>query len=233
MKSIAIIPARGGSKRIPRKNIKEFCGKPIIAYSIEAAIKSEIFDEIIVSTDCEEIKEISLQYNASVPFMRSSENSNDTASSSDVIVEVIDNYEKMNKTFDTVMCLYPTAPFITEKKIKKAFDIFVESKASTMVSVVKYSFPPQRSFSIKNEKIKINCPQYIESRSQDLEDIYHDAGQLYFADVQYYKINKRFYSENTVPFVLNEMEVQDIDTFTDWSIAELKYKYMQETRNRN
>ncbi|MBS5113601.1 MAG: pseudaminic acid cytidylyltransferase [Coprobacillus cateniformis] len=227
MSSLVVIPARGGSKRIPKKNIKDFCGKPIIAYSIEAAIESQLFDEVMVSTDDKEIREIALEYGANVPFLRSKDNSGDMVSSSDVINEVLQNYEEFGKEFDIIVCLYPTAPFVTSKKIRSAYKKFEESGAKSLVSVVKYSFPPQRSFSIVNNRIKVNFPDFIECRSQDLKDIYHDAGQLYMARVEYYKKEKRFYSDDTIPFVLDEIEVQDIDTYTDWQIAQLKYKLIR------
>lgn len=226
MRRIAIIPARGGSKRIPKKNIKEFCGKPIIAYSIEAALKSGLFDTVFVSTDDDEIKSVALKYGAEVPFLRSKENSGDFSSSSDVIVEVLEKLKDKDKIYDIVACIYPTAPFITENKLINAYKLFSASNAKSLVSVVAYSFPPQRSFHISNDRLKLNFPEFNEKRTQDLSDIFHDAGQFYFGRVDSYMKEKRFFSDDTYPFVLPELEVQDIDTNMDWIIAELKYKLL-------
>ncbi len=151
MSSIAIITARGGSKRIPRKNIKDFLGKPIIAYSIEAALGSGVFDEVMVSTDDEEIAEIAKKYGAKVPFFRSEATSNDFATTADVILEVLDYYNKnLEKTFDHFICIYPTAPFVTADKLKDAYGQFKREDADSLVPVVRFSFPPQRGFKCEN-----------------------------------------------------------------------------------
>ena len=224
----AIITARGGSKRIPKKNIKEFCGKPIIAYSILAARKSGMFDEVMVSTDSEEIAEIAREYGASVPFMRSVETSNDFATTADVIREVILEYEKRGKSFAYACCIYPTAPFLTAEKLCAAMEKFKESKAVQLTPVVAFSFPPQRGFVIDDtERLRYRYPEYRNKRSQDIEKMYHDAGQFYIYDVgQYMAVNGNVL-EGIVPFVLSEMEVQDIDNEEDWKIAELKYKMLE------
>ena len=224
MKSIAIITARGGSKRIPKKNIKIFCGKPIIAYSIEAAISSGLFDEIMVSTDSHEIAEIAKQYGAKIPFLRSEQTSNDFATTSDVLEEVICQYQKMGKEFDTVCCIYPTAVFVTGEKLKKAMNIFETKKASCVTPVVKFSFPPQRAFIIRNEQLAFQFPQYAKTRSQDLEPIYHDCGQFYILKTKDLMEQHTIAPLNTYPFILEETEVQDIDNPSDWEIAEEKYK---------
>ena len=226
--TIAIITARGGSKRIPKKNIKEFCGKPIIAYSILAARKSGMFDEVMVSTDSEEIAEIAREYGASVPFMRSVETSNDFATTADVIREVILEYEKRGKSFAYACCIYPTAPFLTAEKLCAAMEKFKESKAVQLTPVVAFSFPPQRGFVIDDtERLRYRYPEYRNKRSQDIEKMYHDAGQFYIYDVgQYMAVNGNVL-EGIVPFVLSEMEVQDIDNEEDWKIAELKYKMLE------
>lgn len=230
MSCLAIITARGGSKRIPKKNIKEFCGKPIIAYSIEAALKSGIFDEVMVSTDSEEIAEISIQYGAKVPFMRSENNSNDFATTNDVLCEVVNDYkEKQGKVFDFVCCLYPTAPFVTATKLKETFDILKASKADQVVPVVKFSFPPQRCFVIdENGDMKYKWPENQSKRSQDLEPYYHDAGQFYFYNANVFYNNKRPVDFLSKPYVLSDLEVQDIDNMEDWQIAEIKFKLMQQ-----
>ncbi|BCZ26070.1 pseudaminic acid cytidylyltransferase [Claveliimonas bilis] len=224
MRKIAIITARGGSKRIPKKNIKEFCGKPIIAYSIEAALQSRVFDEVMVSTDLEEIKEIAEQYGAFVPFMRSSEASSDFATTADVIKEVLSDYEKLGKRFDSFACLYPTAPFMTAKRLVEASSLLADADA--VLSVVKYSFPPQRAFVIRNGGVQFQYPQYERTRSQDLEPIYHDCGQFYMCKVDSFLQHQSLILPVTVPYIMPEEEVQDIDTMSDWEIAEAKYKVL-------
>lgn len=224
MRKIAIITARGGSKRIPKKNVKEFCGKPIIAYSIEAAKKSGVFDEIMVSTDSEEIKEIAEHFGASVPFMRSEEASNDFATTADVLNEVLSNYGKLGESFDSFTCLYPTAPFITGKRLAEASELLIDADA--VLSVVKYSFPPQRAFVIRNGSVRFQYPQYERTRSQDLESIYHDCGQFYMCKVDSFMQHQSLILPVTVPYIMPEEEVQDIDTMSDWEIAEAKYKVL-------
>lgn len=226
-----IIPARGGSKRIPRKNIKLFNGKPILAYSIEAAIESNLFDEIIVSTDDNEISEIALKYGASVPFMRSSENSNDISPVGDVVLEVISSYEKIGKKFDMFCVIFPTAPFVTGKKLKNAYDeLLKDEEADSAFPVTPFSFPIQRSVKINSltNYLELNWPENFSKRSQDLEVMYHDCGQFYFMKTEAFKQHKRLLSNKTKPLIVSELEVQDIDNETDWKLAEIKYKLMLE-----
>lgn len=222
MKMLAIITARGGSKRIPKKNIKEFCGKPIIAYSIEAALQSGVFEEVMVSTDSEEIKAIAEQYGASVPFLRSEAMSNDFATTADVIDEVLNEYEKMGKKFDAFACIYPTAPFITGKKLSEAGNLL--DGADAVLSVVKYSFPPQRAFLIREGNVVYQYPQYERARSQDLEPVYHDCGQFYFCNCDSFFAHHSMVLPKSRPYIIPEEEVQDIDTLSDWEIAEAKFK---------
>lgn len=224
MKNIAIITARGGSKRIPRKNIKDFCGKPIIAYSIEAALNSKIFDEVMVSTDDEEIKEVAIKYGAKVPFMRSEKTSNDYATTRDVLLEVIDEYKKIGITFDEFACIYPTAPFITSKVLNDAYTEFKNSDASGLMPAVKFSFPPQRGVVERNGYIIAFSQEDFIKRSQDLEKIYHDAGQFYFYKTNEFVDSKSHIINKTIIFELEEKNVQDIDTIDDWEMAEIKYK---------
>ena len=224
MKKVAIITARGGSKRIPKKNIKDFCGKPIIAYSIEAALKSRVFDEVMVSTDSEEIKKIAEMYGASVPFMRSEAASNDFATTADVIKEVLSDYGKIGKQFDSFTCLYPTAPFITGKRLAEASSLL--NDADAVLSVVKYSFPPQRAFVIREGSVQFQYPQYERARSQDLEPIYHDCGQFYMCKVDSFLKHQSLILPITIPYIMPEEEVQDIDTISDWEIAQAKYKLL-------
>ncbi len=228
MKKIAIITARGGSKRIPYKNIKDFLGKPILAYSIEAAIASGEFDEVMVSTDDEKIAEIAKQYGAKVPFYRSEKTSGDFATTNDVLLEVIDEYEKRGQSFDMGVCIYPTAPFVTGEKIKNAIKTLEASDSDTLIPVVQFSYPPKRSMVIRDEKLVFAHPEFIDSRSQDLESEYHDVGQFYCFKVEAYKKNKKLMLGNILPMVIDETEVQDIDNESDWKIAEIKYKAMLE-----
>lgn len=222
--SIAIITARGGSKRIPGKNIKEFCGKPIISYSIKAAIESKLFSEVMVSTDSETIAGIALEYGAKVPFMRSAKTSDDYATTSDVIMEVIDNYKKMGRTFDYICCLYPTAPFVTPEKLNKAMEIMQNENPVEVMPVVSFSYPPQRCFTINEGNMSYKYKEYMRARSQDLEKLYHDAGQFYIYNTEKYLELNGEISEGIKPVIVSEMEVQDIDNMDDWKIAELKYK---------
>lgn len=227
MNVLAIITARGGSKRIPKKNIKDFCGKPIIAYSIEAALNSKIFDEVMVSTDSEEIANVARTYGAIVPFMRSAENADDYATTYDVLLEVVNKYKEFGKVFDYICCIYPTAPFIMAEKLKTAFNKFIESDADSLIPVVKFSFPPQRGFVISKENyLEYKWPENKNKRSQDLEPIYHDAGQFYFHKATVFDDVNSTQNSKIVPFELEETEVQDIDNITDWQLAELKFKFL-------
>lgn len=224
MSRIAIITARGGSKRIPQKNIKEFCGKPIIAYSIDAALSSGEFDEVMVSTDSQEIARIAKDYGANVPFFRSPMTSNDFATTADVLCEVISEYEKMGRYFDVLCCIYPTAPFLTAQKLKFALKEFEKSGVDSLVPIVQFSFPPQRAMIIKEGKLVYQYPEFTKSRSQDLEVLYHDCGQFYICQVKSFKYFKSIVTPNSLPFIMQEEEVQDIDNLSDWILAEAKYK---------
>ena len=169
MPSVAIITARGGSKRIPRKNIKPFLGQPIISYSIKSALEAGIFDEVMVSTDDQEIAEVSLKLGAKVPFMRSAENSNDFAGTAEVIIEVINQYKNIARDFDTACCIYPTAPFVTAEKLQRAYEILRKEEADSILPITEFSYPILRSVKITSEgRIAMNWPEYYSSRSQDL-----------------------------------------------------------------
>lgn len=228
MKKIAMITARGGSKRIPRKNIKEFCGKPIIAYSIEAALASGVFDTVMVSTDDEEIAEVAKQYGAEVPFYRSEKTSNDFATTADVILEVLEEYEKRGERFDIACCIYPTAPFLTSERLAEAVNKLEYSDADTLLPVVTFSYPVQRALIVRDERLVFEYPQYMDSRSQDLEKHYHDVGQFYVLRTEAFKENKKLMLGSIIPYEMSEMEVQDIDNQTDWEIAEMKYRILKE-----
>ena len=226
MKCLAIVTARGGSKRIPGKNIRDFLGKPILSYPIKCAIESGAFDEVMVSTDSEEIAEIAKKYGARVPFMRSKETANDYATTEDVIMEVLKCYEAEDVHFDYVVCLYPTAPFVRAEWIKNGLEVMQKTQANMLMTVVKYSFPPQRGMIKDGEYIKYKWPQYMLSRSQDLENIYHDVGQFYCYNVKAFMKLNGLIEDKIVPFEVEEAEVQDIDTYEDWKIAELKYRIL-------
>ena len=228
MKTLAMITARGGSKRIPRKNIKEFNGKPIMAYSIEAAIRSGAFDEVMVSTDDEEIADIARKYGASVPFMRSEKTANDFATTVDVIDEVISEYHNRGKDFDVFACIYPTAPFITADKLKEAVEKLSSSDADSLIPVVRFSYPPQRAMEIRDGRLVFRQPENLSKRSQDLEPHYHDAGQFYVVKTESFLKNKGIMVGQILPMELSELEVQDIDNEVDWKLAEMKYKLLQD-----
>lgn len=226
MNALAIITARGGSKRIPRKNVKLFLGKPIIEYSIKAALQSGIFAEVMVSTDDKEIAEIAKKAGAEVPFFRSPETSNDFATTADVILEVLQMYRERGQEFDAVCCIYPTAPFVTGDAIKTAMETLEREKADTVLPVVRFSFPPQRCVMVKDGYLTAKWPEYMPMRSQDLEPLYHDCGQFYCLNTAQFLQQKTIVMEKCVPYYQNEMNVQDIDTQEDWEMAELKYRRM-------
>ena len=222
MSSLAIITARGGSKRIPRKNIKDFLGKPILAYSIEAALGSGVFDEVMVSTDDKEIAEIAEKYGAKVPFLRSEATSNDYATTDEVIAEVLEEYKKSGIEFDSFCCIYPTAPLLKSERLKEAMTLL--NKHESVTPVTSFSYPPQRGFVI-NEGILIRkYPEFATARSQDLEKLYHDCGQFYACRTDSFFVNKTTDVDDMAAIVIPEEEVQDIDTLEDWVIAEEKYK---------
>jgi len=230
-KIIAIITARGGSKRIPRKNIKNFLGKPIIAYSIEAAFKSGLFNEIMVSTDDREIAEVAKKYGAEVPFMRSKKNSDDFATTADVVEEVLLKYKKQGEEYDYAFCIYPTAPFITAEKLKNAFKILKNSDADAVVPVCRFSYPIQRGLKINTDgRIAMLWPRNRNSRSQDLIPTYHDAGQYSGIKVRNFLAEKKTFTKNTVPIVIPELEVQDLDNEEDWRLAEIKFKILRKLK---
>lgn len=227
MKALAVITARGGSKRIPRKNIKPFLGKPIIEYSIDAALESGIFEEVMVSTDDAEIVEISEAAGAKVPFLRSEKTSNDYATTLDVLLEVVEEYEKRGQHFDYLCCMYPTAPFVTASAIRTAMDTLVKENADTVFPVVKFSFPPQRCMVVQDGRLVAKWPEYTQTRSQDLEPYYHDCGQFYCINVNSLLEQRKIMMEKVLPFYQDEINVQDIDTLEDWQIAEMKYKILK------
>lgn len=231
MERIAIITARGGSKRIPKKNIRNFCGKPIIAYSIEAAIESGLFSEVMVSTDSEEIAETARRFGARVPFLRSRKNADDYATTADALLEVMERYQEMGRTFSYLCCIYPTAPFVTAEKLRDAMRLMEEHHPSLILPVVAFSYPPQRSYVVdENGCLEFKYKEYSRSRSQDLEKWYHDAGQFYMYDAKRFLQEKGAPAGPIMPIYVSELQVQDIDSEDDFKIAELKYQLMKEKR---
>lgn len=226
-KTLAIITARGGSKRIPGKNIREFCGRPIICYSIRAAIESGCFDEVMVSTDDSRIAEVALKTGAKVPFLRSKDTADDCAVTSDVLKEVLYMYKNFGRLFDFGCCIYPTAPFVSAKIINEAMSLLVKDNADTVLPVVAYSFPPQRAIVIKDGLAHMQFPEYLNKRSQDLEPIYHDSGQFYAFNVPAFLKSGKLMGERVIPVIMDDLMVQDIDNESDWKIAEMKYQLIQ------
>jgi pseudaminic acid cytidylyltransferase len=225
--NIAIITARGGSKRIPRKNIKNFLGKPIIAYSIAAALEAGCFDEVMVSTDDHEIEDIARQYGAKVPFLRSAETSDDFSTTPDVLMEVLTDYQKRGIDFTYACCIYPTAPFITAEKLRNGYEVLLRDDADAVFQVVRYSTPIQRALKIEGGFLRMIQPENMKIRSQDLMPAYHDSGQFYWFNVQRFLVCKHLFMEHAVPMEVSDLEVQDIDNEEDWKIAEMKYQLLK------
>jgi len=227
---LCVIPARGGSKRIPRKNVKLFNGKPMIAYSIEAAIQSGCFDKVIVSTDDLEIAEVAKQYGAEVPFVRPDELSNDHAGTLPVIKHAVEFFDNQKTQPTQVCCLYATAPFVTAKHIQKAYQQLIDTQAEYCFTVTSFPFPIQRAIKISEKsRVEMFYPQYFNTRSQDLEEAFHDAGQFYWGTAQAFKLEKPIFSECASPYLLPRHLVQDIDTPEDLLRAELMHQVLQQT----
>ena len=223
--NICIIPARGGSKRIPRKNIRNFCGKPIIAYSIEAAIKSNCFDRVIVSTDDTEIADVATSYGAEVPFIRDAELSNDYAGTPAVVKHAIEWLGQQDQHPTFVCCIYATAPLIRAENILAGFEKINSTDCDFAFSVTSFSFPVQRAIGIdKQGRVTMFQPEYYKSRSQDLESAYHDAGQFYWGRSGAWLEEKVVFSPASIPIPIPRYLVQDIDTMEDWLQAEAMYK---------
>ncbi|MGZ5052441.1 MAG: pseudaminic acid cytidylyltransferase [Methylobacter sp.] len=227
--NIAIIPARGGSKRIPRKNIREFCGKPLITYSIEAAKASGLFDHVIVSTDDEEIREIANAYGAETPFVRPAELANDHATTVPVIKQAVEWVQQHMGNVDNVCCIYATAPFIQASALREAHELLVGKAVSGYVfTATTFPFPIQRAFKVKPDGlVEMFEPQNYMTRSQDLEEAYQDAGQFYWGSAEAYLSEKIFFSTDSMAYVLPRYLVQDIDTPEDWRRAELMYEVLK------
>ncbi len=225
-----MIPARGGSKRIPRKNIKSFCGQPMIGYSIRAALDSQCFDQVIVSTDDIEIAEVAKSFGAEVPFMRPDELANDYTATISVIKHAIEWFDEQGQSPEEVCCLYATAPFVTSENIQKAYLQLLKNRAEYCFTATSFSFPIQRAIKInQNSEVSMFYPEHFNTRSQDLEEAYHDAGQFYWGRARAFKDGLSFFSEVATPFILPRYLVQDIDTLEDWIRAESMYRVLQET----
>ncbi len=224
---LAVIPARGGSQRIPKKNIKEFLGKPIIAYSIETLLKSGVADDLIVSTDDTEISETSKRYGAEVPFLRSTDNANSSVGIAPVLMEVIERLKEQGRSYSYLICMLATAPLIREADIKHAFEMLVVDKeADSICAVERFSYPPQRGLISRGKYIEMKHPEEYETRSQDLEPVYHDCGAFFIFRMDAFIKEKKLYTQHMLPYIVESSRSQDIDNYEDWKIAELKYKYL-------
>ena len=217
--SVCVIPARGGSKRIPRKNIRDFCGKPMIAWSIEAALESELFERVIVSTDDEEIADVARTWGAEVPFMRPAELADDHAGTDAVFLNALKFLESRPQF---ACCLYATAPLVTTDDLKRGLEQLEQQKAISAFSVTTFDYPIFRALRLNHQGyLEIVWPEHLNARSQDLPEVLHDAGQFYWVDVDKYTENPKVFSAKAVPVVIPRYRVQDIDTAEDWKRAEL------------
>jgi pseudaminic acid cytidylyltransferase len=227
MRSIAIIPARVGSKRIPGKNIRDFLGKTVISYSIEAALHSGLFDEVMVSTDDQTIADIAVINGAQVPFIRSGENSSDEAGTEDVVREVLLKYQELGKSFDFVCCIYPVNPFLTPEILQNSFSKIIDGNFNNVFPVIRFSSPIQRALIIKpGDRIGMREPQFLNSRSQELEPCFHDAGMFYLMKTIPFLNTGLLWDTNTGFIEVSELAAQDIDNESDWKLAELKFKML-------
>jgi pseudaminic acid cytidylyltransferase len=228
MSRVAIITARGGSKRIPRKNIRDFYGKPVIAYVIEAALKSGVFDEVMVSTEDIEIAEVAKKYGAKVPFMRTSENSTDLAMTVPVLMEVLESYKKIGKNFDYFCCLYPVSPLIDPNNLVKAVELLKKPDIEVVLPVCRYSSAIQKSFKMEGDKLLFADPSLINTRSQDIEARFFDIGQFYFCKTDAFLKRGKLFTDFTSAIEVEELFAQDVDNEIDWKILEFKYAFLNQ-----
>lgn len=224
--AVAIIPARGGSKRIPRKNIKPFLGEPIIKYSIDAAIKSGCFDEVMVSTEDGEIAKIAKEVGAKIPFRRNENTADDQAMLADVIEEVLLAYQEKGREFDIFCCILPTAPFLSADRLKEGYHMLINNDVDSVLPVCRFSYPIQRALKVDDGLLKMFRPENYNVRSQDLEPAFHDCGQFYWMRSESILTQKQLFAEKSIGIELPESEVQDIDNEEDWKMAELKYQIL-------
>jgi pseudaminic acid cytidylyltransferase len=227
MANVAVITARGGSKRIPRKNIKFFRDKPIIAYSIQTALQSGLFDTVMVSTDDAEIAEISIKYGAEVPFYRSPATADDHSGTAEVMLEVIGQLIDTGKEFEFACCLYPTAPLIKVENLRAGYEILRKNGYTSVFPVCPFPYPIYRALQIGQDgKVGMIWPENLNQRSQDLPPAWHDAGQFYWMHIPSFLKEKKLLTSNSGSIILNELQVQDIDNETDWKMAEIKYSIL-------
>jgi len=226
---LAVIPARGGSKRIPRKNIKVFCGKPMIAWSIEAALDSGCFDQVVVSTDDAEIAEVAREYGAEVPFIRPADLSDDHTGTIPVIRHAIKWVNAHSGSLaQQVCCLYATAPFVQIEDIRRGLSVLVHTNSDYAFTVTSYAFPIQRALRLTHDcRVNMFNPTHFNTRSQDLEEAYHDAGQFYWGQAEAWSQGKVIFGEGSVPVFLKRHCVQDIDTPEDWERAEWMFRALR------
>lgn len=225
--AIAIIPARGGSKRIPRKNIRPFLGKPIMAWAIDVARESRLFDHVVVSTDDDEVAEVAQRHGAEVPFRRPAELATDEASTDAMLVQAIGDCQRVYGPFSTGCCVYPTSPFITHAELERGLSLLREHRATSAFPVVKYDFPIQQAFVLDGVRPRAKWPQALFERTQNLEEHHHDAGLFYWFDVQKYLPVKDLYCADCVAFPIPPERCQDINTLEDWTAAELKFELLK------
>lgn len=226
-KVVAIIPARGGSKRIPNKNIKLFAGKPIISYSIRVAQETGLFNRVIVSTDSPKIAAIAREYGVEVPFLRPAELANDFAGTAEVVCHAIEWLTQEGRRPEFICCIYSTAPFIQASYLKQGYDKLLSSEATSVFSVTTYPYPIYRSLKItEKDRVKMIWPEYEYFRSQDLPEAYHDAGQFYWANTNKFMKEKTLFAKDSLPVILPRYLVQDIDTAEDWETSEIMFAKM-------
>jgi N-acylneuraminate cytidylyltransferase len=229
--ALAIITARGGSRRIPRKNIRDFFGKPIIGYPVAVAIASGCFEEVMVSTDDTEIAGVARSLGATVPFMRSAKTSDDFATTADVVKEVLEEYSRRGREFEAACCIYPTTPLMAAERLQEGMRILAADRAiESVVPVLRFGYPIQRALKIENSRLAMISPEYMNSRSQDLQPAYHDAGQWYWLRIDAFLRTGKLFGAVCAAVVLDEAEAQDIDNEEDWRLAEMKYRLRKETR---
>ncbi|MEY4590966.1 MAG: N-acylneuraminate cytidylyltransferase [Pseudomonadota bacterium] len=226
---IAVIPARGGSKRIPRKNIKPFLGQPIIHYALSAALKSRLFDAVVCSTDDEEIAQVALNCGAQVPFMRPEELSDDYTITADVIAHAVNYFHTKGQVVTSACCIYATAAFVTPEQLGEAFEIFSRESCDFVFSATAFEFPIQRAIYLNaQQRVAMFYPEYALTRSQDLTPAFHDAGQFYWGTATAWLEKRPIFTEQSAAYIVPSEEVQDIDTLADWRRAELLYQLRQQ-----
>jgi pseudaminic acid cytidylyltransferase len=229
MANLAIIPARGGSKRIPGKNIRAFLGRPILSYSVEAAQQSGLFKAVMVSTDSAEVAAVAQQSGAEVPFYRSEATANDTAPLAAVVSEVLQEYAQRGQTFTNICVLLPTAPFVTVDDLSRSYVMLADNDCNSVVPVVPFSFPIQRAFRLEDGLLRMMWPEHMLTRSQDLPKAFHDAGLFYWLRADAFLDTGAIYTDRSAGYFLKEHQAQDIDTPEDWELAELKYKILAQS----